>query len=366
MPILKPRSGEAEKDFIARFMADPKMVSEYPEEKQRLAIAYSTWKESFERINDVEMWRAGFSNDGRNYGVDRVARIVENTRRAMADGWKPKVRIGSTHRTDDVQGLIQNIRQIGDSLVADFEMTTEAYQKLKSKQINDDRSIELMSGFYLQNGEKLNDVLSGIVVGMAKPAEHYLQSMFGTLDMKAESFERLATTGQSGDSGGEMEKVLELLQKIIGAMEKFERNDDKAELKSVMGIAGSEVAKLKEEFEHSKIEHEKITKENGELKKKVEEFERKDKEVFEAARKAFIEGLITAGKVLPAQKENAELIYNSMSEKFGRLEAEKKLNDIYNIKTGVHTESGVQVVKEDKEDFGRIDPTVHPEIKGGE
>ena len=39
---VNPRSGESKEDFISRFMSETK--EEYPDEKQRLAVAYSYWK----------------------------------------------------------------------------------------------------------------------------------------------------------------------------------------------------------------------------------------------------------------------------------------------------------------------------------
>lgn len=45
MPIPKPNTNEKESEFISRFMADPVMVKDYPDQHQRSAIAYSTWRE---------------------------------------------------------------------------------------------------------------------------------------------------------------------------------------------------------------------------------------------------------------------------------------------------------------------------------
>jgi hypothetical protein len=44
MPLPTPNKKESQSEFIARFMSNPLMKKEYPEEKQRLAIAYSQWK----------------------------------------------------------------------------------------------------------------------------------------------------------------------------------------------------------------------------------------------------------------------------------------------------------------------------------
>ena len=44
MPILKPKPRETKSEFISRFMSNKLMEKEY-KPKQRLAIAYKTWRE---------------------------------------------------------------------------------------------------------------------------------------------------------------------------------------------------------------------------------------------------------------------------------------------------------------------------------
>lgn len=45
MPIPKPRANETQDDFISRCMGDDVMNSEYPDQKQRAAVCYSTWRD---------------------------------------------------------------------------------------------------------------------------------------------------------------------------------------------------------------------------------------------------------------------------------------------------------------------------------
>lgn len=44
MPLPEPNKGETKDDFISRCMKNPTMKSEYPDEKQRLAVANSQWE----------------------------------------------------------------------------------------------------------------------------------------------------------------------------------------------------------------------------------------------------------------------------------------------------------------------------------
>lgn len=50
MPIPTPTQGESQSSFIARFMSNDAMKKEFPEEKQRLAVAYSTWRKHKKEI----------------------------------------------------------------------------------------------------------------------------------------------------------------------------------------------------------------------------------------------------------------------------------------------------------------------------
>ena len=45
MPIPKPKKNEKEKDFISRFMSNDEMTRDYEDREQRLAVAYSTWRD---------------------------------------------------------------------------------------------------------------------------------------------------------------------------------------------------------------------------------------------------------------------------------------------------------------------------------
>lgn len=44
MPLPRPQVGEPQNEFIARCASDDKMIAEYPNETQRIAVCYATWK----------------------------------------------------------------------------------------------------------------------------------------------------------------------------------------------------------------------------------------------------------------------------------------------------------------------------------
>ena len=51
MPLIKPKSGEDQKKFISRCMSNDTMKSEFPKNKQRIAVCYSQWKTKGEENN---------------------------------------------------------------------------------------------------------------------------------------------------------------------------------------------------------------------------------------------------------------------------------------------------------------------------
>ena len=44
MPLPVPRDGDDRAAFVARFMADSEMITDYPGQKQRLGVAYAAWR----------------------------------------------------------------------------------------------------------------------------------------------------------------------------------------------------------------------------------------------------------------------------------------------------------------------------------
>jgi len=44
MPLLKPKLKEKYQDFLKKFLKDKKMIKEYPNIKQRFAVAASIWR----------------------------------------------------------------------------------------------------------------------------------------------------------------------------------------------------------------------------------------------------------------------------------------------------------------------------------
>lgn len=50
---ILPKKDETEKEFISRFMSNEEMKKEYPEEKQRVAVAYSYWRKGTKDMDPI-------------------------------------------------------------------------------------------------------------------------------------------------------------------------------------------------------------------------------------------------------------------------------------------------------------------------
>ena len=45
MPLAKPSKGEDRDTFISRCSSDEKMIAEFPNKQQRIAVCYVQWRE---------------------------------------------------------------------------------------------------------------------------------------------------------------------------------------------------------------------------------------------------------------------------------------------------------------------------------
>ena len=141
MPIPKPKDGEKEKDFISRCMSNDTMKEEYPDDDQRLAVCYSTWRKAKES-NESKAAPTDF--EVRDYDVElRVARAEDKPPRieghaAVFDkksvdlgGFVEIVKPGAfarTLKTSDVRGLFNHDRNfvLGRMSAGTLRMTEDS------------------------------------------------------------------------------------------------------------------------------------------------------------------------------------------------------------------------------------------------
>jgi len=123
MPLPTPTADESEKDFVSRFMGDEQAVSDFPDESQRSAVAYSTYRD--EEMDEMELGGVSILEVGEAKGhdlfVDKTS--LETALKLMQsakNGTKAKMNHGSG--LEAVVGFLRNPRIDGDKLVADLRL----------------------------------------------------------------------------------------------------------------------------------------------------------------------------------------------------------------------------------------------------
>jgi len=123
MPLPIPSADESEKDFVSRFMGDEQAISDFPEESQRSAVAYSTYRD--EEMEEMELGGVSILEVGEAKGhdlfVDKTSletalKLMESAK----NGTKAKMNHGSG--LEAVVGFLRNPRIEGDKLVADLRL----------------------------------------------------------------------------------------------------------------------------------------------------------------------------------------------------------------------------------------------------
>jgi hypothetical protein len=123
MPLPIPSADESEKDFVSRFMGDEQAISDFPDEQQRAAVAYSTYRD--EEMEEMELGGVSILEVGEAKGhdlfVDKVS--LQTALKLMTEarnGIKVKINHGSG--LESVVAFARNPRIEGEKLVADLRL----------------------------------------------------------------------------------------------------------------------------------------------------------------------------------------------------------------------------------------------------
>ena len=131
MPLPLPTGDESEQDFVSRFMGDEEAISKFPDETQRSAVAYNTYRDEEEmECGDEEMEANDFGGvsileigeaKGHDLFVDKLSlEKAMDIMKQAPNGVKVKMNHGSG--LDAVVGFARNARIEGNKLVADLKL----------------------------------------------------------------------------------------------------------------------------------------------------------------------------------------------------------------------------------------------------
>lgn len=123
MPLPLPSADESEQDFVSRFMGDEQAISDFPDEQQRAAVAYSTYRD--EELEEMELGGVSILEVGEAKGHDLfVDKTSLETALKLMGSAKNGVKVKMNHGSglDAVVGFARNPRIEGDKLVADLRL----------------------------------------------------------------------------------------------------------------------------------------------------------------------------------------------------------------------------------------------------
>jgi hypothetical protein len=124
MPLPTPKADEAEADFVSRFMGNPQAINDFPDESQRAAVAYRTYRDE-EEMDELELAGVSILEVGEAKGHDLFVdkESLETALELMQEA-KNGVKVKMNHGSglDAVVGFARNPRIENDKLVADLRL----------------------------------------------------------------------------------------------------------------------------------------------------------------------------------------------------------------------------------------------------
>lgn len=123
MPLPNPTNSESEDEFVARFMDDETAKQDFPDNDQRLAVAYSTYRD--EELDETELGGVSILEVGEAKGHDLfVDKTSLETALKLMGSAKNGVKVKMNHGSglDAVVGFARNPRIEGNKLVADLRL----------------------------------------------------------------------------------------------------------------------------------------------------------------------------------------------------------------------------------------------------
>ena len=238
MPIPKPRRNEPEDKFIARCMADPTMLQEYEDDKQRAGVCYSQWrkpeeehmadKKATETFTGVEIARTGTFDamTGRVTFTKKDFDAAEAAYTELAEKHHAPIKLGHDEDQKLLQedgypnaGFVENIRRDGDRLIADLVDMPQAIADLVKAGRYRARSLEAMRNFEV-DGKKYPFVIVGLaLLGADLPAVDSLEDVAAVYASQGLPWPQHAIVVLMAQQGEDVEALIGELQTLLSRTE---------------------------------------------------------------------------------------------------------------------------------------------------
>ena len=125
MPLPTPRADETEQEFVGRFMGNEQAISDFPDISQRAAVAYRTYRDEDEEMEELELPGVSILEEGEAKGHDLfVDKVSLEKALALMKQAKNGIKVKMNHGSglDAVCALARNPRIEEGKLVADLRL----------------------------------------------------------------------------------------------------------------------------------------------------------------------------------------------------------------------------------------------------
>lgn len=225
-------------------------------------------------VKDIEIFKAGTTNDGRKVTAEMVEQVYVNTIKAMESGHIIRVQEGHRPTTERVGGRIIKIYKKDNSIYADMELFEDTYQAVKEGRLLG-RSVSLFA-YVLPSGAKLDSVIEHLaLLGTSVPAIDNLRGKFANMYFL------------------------------------FENKKDK---EAFMNDVLTQYENLYQDFQKMKFEKINLEKEKAELEAQIQEYENKIKQAEVKEFENHIDKMIQEGRILPKQKEAVKELFETFQK----------------------------------------------------
>lgn len=337
MPMIKPRQDEKKEDFISRFMSDDTMIAEFPDDKQRSAIAFDQWRKKMEsKENSYQSYKQNISpliryvtKNNIKFMVAPMTMMLEqcvmngvlylkDAVHASCDEWNGRQVVIYHPKTEGVAisannpdtFISQNVGTIFNSKVSDKKLKAEAWIEMSKvenledgkkflKMLEENKNIDVSTGMKI-SGYKENGSFGG--------NEYEMVANQITPDHLAILLEEKGACSWHDGAGfarNKEEKTNALKNKELNQNKELSNMERKAKVSELIksGVIAENQRKAFEEMQDGAFDSfESLAKENKELVGKVAKAENDAKVAQNANNKDYAE----LQAELNVLKENAE------------------------------------------------------------
>lgn len=312
MPMPKPNKDESRDDFISRFMGNPAMIAEYPDEKQRVAVANTQWDKremKLETVNvgDIEIFEAGIWK-GVKYGPKDIDEFIENFQNGVAE---PFVTIDHSDKASGqfkdalkalALGFVEKLERRGSKLIAWFKQVPKTVADLIEAGALKKRSIEFLPNVVV-NGRRYKNVLQGVTFHGANglPEVNTLSDFLNLYKSNLQAMDKDQKGIESLENSDFQHEEIRMDENTF-SLKRDEYSDIQKKLLKIDAVMSDNV-RLTAEMDEAKANAAKVEEENVKLKAEIDEQKKVQADALKDEAQKYIAKHVNEGRIVPAHKD---------------------------------------------------------------